>query len=106
MSSRNHPEITPDEIELFALIQRAVLHVKRLRILTLLSDHPRTWSELMQTLDLRNPKLLYDHLNLLQTLGIAEKDGQGQYVLTHKGRTILEATFREIKELSRREKEM
>ena len=46
-----------------------------------------SWSGFMEKLDIRNPKLLQDYLGLLQENNLIQKNPNGLYGLTPKGKS-------------------
>ncbi len=54
-------------LENYVQLQKNLMNEKRIKILILLHNAVKSWSQLMQELDIRNPKLLHDHLNILSS---------------------------------------
>ncbi len=81
--------------------QKNLMNEKRIRILLLLDHHSTTWSELMQTIDIRNPKLLQDHLTALTSSNLINKNKDGFYELTKTGKIFLDINLFQINQLSK-----
>ena len=77
------------------------MNEKRIRILLLLDNHSTTWSELMQAIDIRNPKLLQDHLSALTSSDLINKNKDGFYEITKTGKIFLDLNLFQIKQLSK-----
>lgn len=92
--------ITDKELTKYAQFQRNTLHEKRLRILIATAQNPHSWSELMQLLDLRNPKILHDHLTVLLTSKLLDKNPSGFYTATKLGKAYLNSTVKQIEDFA------
>lgn len=93
------PDLTERDIEEYVAIQRAILHEKRFQILLIVSKEAASWSKLMNELDLRNPKILHDHLSTLIATNILEKGQEGLYHLTKVGKRYFDANRSQIRRL-------
>ena len=82
-------ENNPEKIKKYVNIQKNILHEKRIKILILLDTAPKSWSQLMVELNLRNPKLLYDHTSTLLNAELIEKNEKGFYQNTKLGKNWL-----------------
>lgn len=89
------------KLENYLNIQKNLMNEKRIRLLLLLRTEPKNWSQFMNELDMRNPKLLHDHINSLLLSKLIEKNTEGQYVITKKGLGFLEANLEQMKKVSK-----
>lgn len=87
------------EIEAYINIQKNIMNEKRFRILLLLNKNETTWSELMNELDIRNPKLLHDHIITLTNSNLIQKNSDGFYDITKLGKSCLETNLSLMKKL-------
>lgn len=81
------------KIEKYVHIQKNIIHEKRIKILILLDDEQKNWSRLMVELDLRNPKLLHDHVSVLSNEKLIEKNDKGLYQNTKLGKMWLKGNL-------------
>ena len=86
----------------YVRIHKAASHEKRIKILFMLNHSPVTWSKFMVELDIRNPKLLHDHISVLSSSGMITKNRDGAYCLTGLGSSFIAANLPLIKALNRR----
>lgn len=94
------PNISDENLAEYVNIQKNIMNEKRLRILVLLNNESQTWSQFMQELDLRNPKLLHDHISMLISLNLIKKDEQGFYTLTKTGKLFIDLNLSQMKKMS------
>ena len=90
----------------YVSLQKNLMNEKRIKILLLLNEKQRGWSQLMADLDIRNPKLLYDHLTALSSWQLIKKSDSGPYQITKNGTTLLESNMRQMQKISSILKEM
>ncbi len=90
-----------NEIENYVNTQKIIMNKKRLRILFMLNKDFVTWSEFMIKLDIRNPKLLHDHISILSSSNLITKNKDGFYCLTNLGRAFITANLPLIKKLGK-----
>lgn len=81
--------------------QKNLMNEKRIRILLLLKNQSKSWSNFMNDLDMRNPKLLHDHITSLSSSKLIQKNSEGQYQLTKKGLGFLESNLEQMKKVSK-----
>ena len=81
------------KIEKYVHIQKNIINEKRIKILILLDTAPKSWSQLMVELDLRNPKLLHDHISVLSNTKLIEKNEKGFYQNTKIGKMWLKGNI-------------
>ena len=81
-------------LEKYVNLQRNLMNEKRLRILFSLDEEKMTWSQLMHEFDLRNPKILHDHMTSLLNFELIEKNSKGFYQITKLGRVIMKGNVK------------
>lgn len=91
-----------EPFEGYVNIQKNLMNEKRLGILMMLNKQNSTWSGLMNELNIRNPKLLLDHISMLTSSNLIKKNDNGFYSITNLGKTFLEANLSIMKELLRK----
>ena len=84
-----------NRLKSLALVIRALGNETRLKILSLLNNNPRTWTQLLQELQI-NPKSLRDHLQYLRNHDLVNKSDQIGFEITHAGKLLLEISLKEI----------
>ncbi len=89
----NKIKSTKMDLGQFADLQKNIMNEKRLQILITLEQEHKSWSQLMLELDLRNPKLLHDHVSLLLSANLISKDDDGYYKITKTGTVILKGNL-------------
>lgn len=72
-----------------AELLEALGHPTRIRILKVLTDSPRGFSELKKALDIESGGLLQFHLGKLQALGLVKDTSERGYALTDEGKEAL-----------------
>ena len=82
-----------NEIDAYVNLQKNVMNDKRFRILLILKKNNSTWSELMNNLDMRNPKILHDQINLLTSSKLIKKNEEGFYCITKLGKSCIEVNL-------------
>ena len=92
-------ELSNKSIENYVNIQKNLMNEKRIRILLLLKKGASTWSVIMHQLDIRNPKLLHDHITTLNSLSLIEKDKDGFYHITKFGKLCLDSNISQINKI-------
>ena len=95
----NYPK--DSEIENYVNVQKIIMNERRLKILFMLNKDFVTWSEFMTELDIRNPKLLHDHISILSSSNLITKNKDGFYCLTNLGKAFLTANLPLIKKLGK-----
>ncbi len=93
-------------LEKYVQLQKNLMNEKRIKILILLDNDVKSWSQLMLELDIRNPKLLSDHLNILSTQQLIKKSPEGQYQITNNGTTLLKSNIQQLQNISKILKDM
>ncbi|CUR51353.1 Putative transcriptional regulator [Nitrosotalea devaniterrae] len=93
--------LSKENISNYINIQKNIMNEKRLQILLLLQTEQKSWSQLMQELDLRNPKLLHDHISTLRLANLIEKNDKGFYQNTKFGETWLTANIKLMNTLNK-----
>lgn len=96
MKEKIIPDVSDDDLVEYVNIQKNIMNEKRLRMLILLNNVSLTWSQLMQELDLRNPKLLHDHVTMLISLDLIKKNEQGFYDLTKTGKLFIDLNLSQM----------
>ena len=87
------------DIARYVHLQKNIMNEKRFMLLHLLYTESATWSKLMRMLNIYNPKLLADHLNILTSLKLIEKNNDGYYVITDSGKVVWETNSLEMKKI-------
>lgn len=90
-------ELSERDIGEYLSIQKTIMHEKRFQILLIITKGPASWSQLMNNLDLRNPKILHDHLSALIAVHVLEKGMDGLYHFTKLGKKYFDSNFSQIK---------
>lgn len=88
-------------LEKYVQLQKNLMNEKRIKILVILNNDVKSWSQLMIELDIRNPKLLHDHLNILSSQKLIEKSPKGQYQITNNGNILLKSNIEQIQNISK-----
>ncbi|MBM3910553.1 MAG: ArsR family transcriptional regulator [Thaumarchaeota archaeon] len=96
----NKISLRDHEIETYVNIQKNIMNEKRFRILLYLNKEESTWSALMKELDIRNPKLLHDHITILANSNLIKKNSEGFYCLTKLGKSCIETNISLMKKLN------
>lgn len=100
MVKKQDKELADETIQNYVNIQKNLMNEKRIRILILLRNQPTTWSQLMQEADIRNPKLLHDHISLLTSSDLIRKNEAGFYYITEMGKMFLESNISQMNKLA------
>ena len=82
-------------LKALALVLSALGHETRLKILSLLNNNPRTWTEMLHELKI-NSKSLRDHLHFLREQDLVKKSDTVGFEITPAGKILLEISLKEI----------
>jgi len=98
---QNLQTITDEQdIKAVVLMLRAIASETRLRLLRILYEKPKTWTDLLFELKI-NPKVLRDNLAFLRKSGLVQKKEPVGFELTEAGYAVMDLSLEEIFEASK-----
>lgn len=82
-------------IHVMAIMMKALSNESRLGIINALYEKPKTWTELINEMQI-NPKSLRDHLRFLSRSGLIRKRKPVGFELTEAGQAFIELSIKDI----------
>ncbi|MFX1507255.1 MAG: GyrI-like domain-containing protein [Promethearchaeota archaeon] len=100
----NMEQFVLESLDEIITLLKTIDHPQRLRILTLMTDTPRTFKELMEYTNLQK-SALGNHLNILSSENLIQKIDRGLYRVTDDGEALFQHIAQSFLEIKLREQE-